>query len=51
MIILPEGTTLEKSPRLGISATNNEAEYKAFQMGLAAVLKLGGKSIRAYCDS
>ena len=29
VLITPEGATIEKSLRLGFSATNNEAEYEA----------------------
>lgn len=32
MIILPDGITLEISLRLGFLATNDEAEYEAFQV-------------------
>ncbi|XP_075640313.1 uncharacterized protein LOC142612068 [Castanea sativa] len=46
-----DGITLEKSLRLGFAATNNEAEYEALLAGLAAMRKLGGKVVRAYCDS
>ena len=51
MMISPNGITLEKSLRLGFSTTNNEAEYKALLVGLIAMRTLGGKTIRAYCDS
>ena len=50
-MISPDGITLEKSLRLGFSATNNKAEYEALLAGLTAMQKLGGKVIRAYCDS
>lgn len=40
VIISPEGITLEKSLRLSVSATNNEAEYKALQAGLIDIQKL-----------
>ena len=29
LVLTPEGATIEKSLRLGFSATNNEAEYEA----------------------
>lgn len=51
VIISPEGITLEKSLRLGFLATNNESDYEALQVGLVAIQKLGGKSVRPYCDS
>ena len=33
--ISPEKITIEKSLKLGFSATNNEAEYKALLIGMA----------------
>ena len=51
VLVSPYGITLEKSFRLGFLATNNETEYEALLAGLNAVQKLGGKTIRAYCDS
>ena len=50
VMISPDGITLEKSLRLGFSATNNEAEYEALLAGLIAMQKLGSRTIRAYCD-
>ena len=50
VMISPNGITLEKSLRLGFSATNNEAEYEALLAGLIAMQKLGSRTIRAYCD-
>ena len=37
VLISPEKTIIEKSLRLGFSATNNEAEYKALLQGMAMV--------------
>ena len=37
VLILPEGITIEKSLRLGFSATNNEAEYEALLQGMMMV--------------
>ncbi|XP_075651109.1 uncharacterized protein LOC142621663 [Castanea sativa] len=51
VMVSPDGITLEKLLRLGFLATTNEAEYEALLAGLNAVQKLGGKTIRAYCDS
>ena len=51
VMVSPEGITLEKSFRLGFLATNNEAEYEALLASMNAMQKLGGKTIRAYCDS
>ena len=50
VMISPDGITLEKSLRLGFSATNNEAEYEALLAGLIAMQKLGSRTIKAYCD-
>ena len=50
VMISPDGITLEKSLRLGFSATNNEAEYEALLVGLIAMQKLGSRTIKAYCD-
>lgn len=51
MMISLDGITLEKSLRLGFVVTNNEAEYEALLARLAAMRKLGGNVVRAYCDS
>ena len=37
VLITPEGAIIEKSLRLGFSATNNEAEYEALMQGMAMV--------------
>ena len=47
----PEGITIEKSLRLGFSATNNEAEYEALLVGMTMIQKLGGKAIEFFIDS
>ena len=47
----PEGITIEKSLRLGFSATNNETEYKALSVGMTMVQKLGGKAVEFFFDS
>ena len=51
VLISPEGITIEKSLRLGFSATNNEVEYEALLEGMSMVQKLGGKSINIFSDS
>ena len=51
VLISPEGITIEKSLRLGFSATNNETEYEALLEGMAMVEKLGGKSVNMFSDS
>jgi len=37
VLISPEKITIEKSSRLGFSATNNEAEYEALLVGMTMV--------------
>ena len=44
-------TIIEKSLRLGFSATNNEAEYEALLQGLAMVHKMGGKAVEVFSNS
>ena len=51
VLISPEKATIEKSLRLGFSATNNEAEYKALLQGMAMVQKMGGKVVEMFLDS
>ena len=51
VLISPEKTIIEKSLRLGFSATNNEAEYKALLQGLAMVHKMRGKVVEMFWDS
>ena len=43
VLVSPEKITIEKSLRLGFSATNNEAEYETLLMGIMMVQKMGGK--------
>ena len=47
----PEGITIEKSLRLGFSATNNETEYETLSVGMTMVQKLGGKAVEFFFDS
>ena len=49
--ISPKKTIIEKSLRLGFSATNNEAEYEALLQGMAMVQKMGGKIVEMFLDS
>lgn len=42
---------IEKSLRLGFSATNNEDEYKTFLIGVSMVKKMGGKVVKVFLDS
>ena len=43
--------TIEKSLRLGFSATNNKAEYEALLMGMAMVQRMGGKAMEMFSNS
>ena len=51
VLISPEKITIEKSLRLGFSATNNEAEYEALLQGMTMVQKMGGKAVEVFSDS
>ena len=50
VLILPEKLVVEKSLRLGFSATNNEAEYKALLEGISMVHRMEGRSITMFSD-
>ena len=49
-LISPKGITIEKSLRLGFSATNNEAKYEALLVGMTMVQKLGGKTVEFFSN-
>ena len=51
VLVSSEQITIEKSLRLGFSATNNEAKYEALLMGMAMVQKMGGKTVEVFLDS
>ena len=51
VLISPKKLTIEKSLRLGFSATNNEAEYKALLEGISMVQRVGGKAVKMFLDS
>ena len=51
VLISPERITIEKSLRLGFSATNNEAEYEALLGRMIMVQKTGGKAVEIFSDS
>ena len=51
VIISPKKAIIEKSLRLGFSATNNEAEYEPLLQGIAMVQKMGGKAVEMFSDS
>ena len=42
---------IEKSLRLGFSATNNKAKYKALLVGITMVQKMRGKIVEIFLDS
>ena len=50
-MVSPEKLTIEKSLKLGFSATNNEAEYETLLEGISMVQKMRGKSIKVFSDS
>ena len=51
VLISSDGAAIEKSLRLGFSATNNEAEYEALLQGMTMVQRVGGRVIEAFSDS
>ena len=51
VLISLEKITIEKSLRLGFSATNNEAEFEALLVGITMVQKMGGKVVEIFSDS
>ena len=50
-MISPERITIEKSLRLGFSATNNEAEYETLLVGMTMIQKMGGKTMEVFSNS
>ena len=51
VLISSKMITIEKSLRLGFSATKNEAEYEALLQGMAMVQKMVGKVVEVFSDS
>ena len=51
VLIYPKKAIIEKSLRLGFSATNNKAEYEALLQRMAMVQKMGGKIVETFSDS
>ena len=51
VLISPENIIIEKSLRLGFSATNNEAKYETLLIGMTMVQKMGGKIVEIFSDS
>ena len=50
VLVSPEKVVIEKSLRLDVPATNNEAEYEALLEGMTMVQRMGGKSIKLFSD-
>ena len=50
VIISPEKIIIEKSLRLGLSATNNEAKYEALLVVMTMVQRMGGKVVEVFSD-
>ena len=51
VLVFPENITIEKSFRLGFSATNNEAEYEVLLVGMTMVQKIGRKAVEIFSNS
>ena len=51
VLISLERLVVEKSLRLGFSATNNEAKYEALLEGMSMVQRMGGKSATMFSNS
>ena len=51
VLISPKKLIMEKSLRLGFSATNNEAKYETLLEGMSMVHKMGEKSVTIFSDS
>ena len=50
VVVSPERIIIEKSLRLGFSATNNEAKYEALLVGMAIILKIRGRTVEMFLD-
>ena len=51
VVISPDKIIIEKSLRLGFSATKNEAEYETLLVGMTMVQKMGGKTVEIFSNS
>ena len=51
VLISLEILVVEKSLKLGFSATNNEAEYETLLEGMSMVQRMGGKLATMFSDS
>ena len=48
ILISPERLVVEKSLRLGFSATNNETKYEALLEGMSMVQRMGGNQLQCF---
>ena len=51
VLISPKKLTIEKSLKLGFSATNNEAKYEALLEGMSMVQRMRGKTVKIFSNS
>ena len=51
VLISPERVIIEKSMRLGFSATNNKTEYETLLVRMTMVQEMGGKVMEIFTDS
>ena len=51
VLVSPKNITIEKSFKLGFSATNNEAEYEVLLVGMTMVQKIGRKAVEIFSNS
>ena len=51
VMISPKRIIIEKSLRLGFSATNNEAKYETLLVGMTIVQRMGGKAVEVFSNS
>ena len=51
VLMSPTRIIIEKSFRLGFTATNNEVEYENLLVGMTMVQKMGGKAVEMFSDS
>ena len=51
VVVSTDRITIEKSLRLGFSATNNKVEYEALLIRIAMVQKIGGKVVEVFSNS
>ena len=48
VVVSLERIIIEKSLRLGFSATNNESKYEALLVGIVIVQKMGGRTVEIF---